>query len=123
MESIIYTLIGILALSGCTSNQTKAERQKLESLRIAEEQRKNEELDHLQCLKYGFHEGATDYAACRLRLDQQRDLVSTDKGKGKRNASDAEVREKRRHNLLMLEQMKHPGKKCTIDVYDQVECR
>jgi hypothetical protein len=121
MKSIIYTLIAVLALSGCTSNRTKAERQKLESLRIAEEHRKNEELDHLQCMKYGFHEGTTDYADCRLRLDQQRDLVSTNKGK--RSASDAELREKRRHNLLMLEQMKHPGKKCTIDVYDQVECR
>lgn len=62
----IVQIFGLLILlSSCFDTGENAARKR-------EEKKMQLEMDHSQCVSYGFPPGSMEYANCRMKLDQQR---------------------------------------------------
>lgn len=97
MNLVKTIILGLLLISCAQDEEYKAKR--------TEEHRMEIEMDHSQCVSYGFPPESEEYNNCRKRLEKQRSqpalspAITTDE-----NSLDRQMQER---------QMKNPGKVCT----------
>lgn len=106
MRKFVYLLLPLL-LSSCAQDEESR-------IKRADENRMAIEMDHSQCISYGFPSESAEYKNCRNRLANQRNQQSLKSQDPVNKAStNSDINDATQEDAQARLQRQNPGKVCT----------